>query len=164
MKTLMLAVLMIGLMSSHVVAQAPDTHDIEFTPGPRMIRAIEQIAGSYAHLAHSLGLTAEQKEAMAGLVQRIKTEMWMKEAVLVGMFQELEEKRRHGLLQDNEYRIANTLTGGIETDELTLFIDTLASLRGVLTADQQAKLRESSHPAMASFCSAVSPRLWLRCA
>jgi Spy/CpxP family protein refolding chaperone len=86
---------------------------------------------------------------MAGLVQRIKTEMWMKEAVLVGMFQELEEKRRHGLLQDNEYRIANTLTGGIETDELNLFIDTLAGLRGVLTADQQAKVRAASHPTMA---------------
>ena len=145
MKKLMLAVLIIGVMSSHVAAQAPD---MEFTPGPRMIRAIEQIAGYYAHLGHSLGLTAEQKQAMAGLVQRIKIEMWMKEAVLVGMFQELEEKRRHGLLQDNEYRIANTLTGGIETDELNLFIDTLAQLRGVLTADQQAKVRGASHPAM----------------
>jgi Spy/CpxP family protein refolding chaperone len=146
MKKLMLAILMIGCMSSHVAAQSPD---MEFTPGPRMIHAIEQIAGSYAHLGQSLGLTTQQKEAMAALVQRIKTEMWMKEAVLVGMFQELEEKRRHGLLQDNEYRIANTLTGGIETDELNLFIDTLAQLRGVLTADQQAKLRESSHPTMA---------------
>ncbi|MGH7230711.1 MAG: Spy/CpxP family protein refolding chaperone [Nitrospiraceae bacterium] len=146
MKKLMLAVLMIGFMSSHLSAQS---QDMEFTPGPRMIRAIEEIAGYYAHLSHSLGLTTEQKEAMAGLVQRIKTAMWMKEAVLVGMFQELEEKRRHGLLQDNEYRIANTLTGGIETDELNLFIDTLANLRGVLTADQQAKVRASSHPAMA---------------
>jgi Spy/CpxP family protein refolding chaperone len=61
----------------------------------------------------------------------------------------LEEKRRHGLLQDNEYRIANTLTGGIETDELNLFIETLAGLRGVLSADQQAKLRQSWHPTMA---------------
>jgi Spy/CpxP family protein refolding chaperone len=146
MKTLMLAILMVGIMASRLAAQAPD---MEFTPGPRMIRAIEQIAGYYAHLGHSLGLTAKQKEAMAGLVQRIKTEMWMKEAVLVGMFQELEEKRRHGLLRDNEYRIANTLTGGIETDELTLFIDTLAQLRGVLTADQQAKIRDSSRPTMA---------------
>ena len=123
-------------MSSHVAAQS---HDMEFTPGPRMIRAIEQIAGYYAHLGHSLGLTQQQKEAMAGLVQQFKTEMWMKEAVLVGMFQELEEKRRHGLLQDNEYRIANTLTGGIETDELNFFIDTLANLRGILNADQQAR-------------------------
>ncbi|MBD0305948.1 MAG: hypothetical protein ICV76_05275, partial [Nitrospiraceae bacterium] len=115
MKKLILAVLMIGFMSSHLFAQP---QDMEFTPGPRMIRAIEEIAGYYAHLSHSLGLTAEQKEAMARLVHRMKIEMWMKEAVLVGMFQELEEKRRHGLLQDNEYRIANTLTGGIETDEL----------------------------------------------
>lgn len=146
MKTLMLAVLMVGVMASRLVAQSPD---MEFTPGPRMIRAIEQIAGYYAHLGHGLGLTAEQKEAMAGLVQRIKTEMWMKEAVLIGMFQELEEKRRHGLLRDNEYRIANTLTAGIETDELTLFIDTLAQLRGAPTPDQQAKIRDSSRPAMA---------------
>jgi Spy/CpxP family protein refolding chaperone len=144
MKKSILAVLMVGLMTVQVSAQS---QDMEFTPGPRMIRAIEQIAGSYVHLG--LGLTADQKGAMAGLVQRIKTEMWMKEAVLVGMFQELEEKRRHGLLQDNEYRIANTLTGGIETDELNLFIDTLAGLRAVLTADQQAKLRESWHPTMA---------------
>jgi hypothetical protein len=146
MKMLMLAVLMIGIMWSHgVAAQSPD---MEFTPGPRMIRAIEQIAGYYVHLGHNLGLTAEQKDAMSRLVQGMKTDMWMKEAVLVGMFQELEEKRRHGLLQDNEYRIANTLTGGIETDELNLFIDTLAGLRAILTADQQAKVREASHPAM----------------
>lgn len=144
MKKLMLAVLMVGSLSSHVAAQS---QDMEFTPGPRMIRAIEQIAGSYVHLG--LGLTAQQKAAMAGLLQRMKTEMWMKEAVLIGMFQELEDKRRHGLLQDNEYRIANTLTGGIETDELNLFIETLASLRGLLTADQQAKVRASSHPTMA---------------
>ena len=145
MKTVMLAVLMIGVMWSAATAQSPD---MEFTPGPRMIRAVEQIAGYYAHLGHSLGLTAEQKEAIVRMVQRMKTDMWLKEAVLVGMFQELEEKRRHGLLQDNEYRIANTLTGGIETDELNLFIDTLAGLHGVLTADQQAKVREASHPAM----------------
>jgi len=113
-----------------------------------MIRAIDQIAGSYAHLGHSLGLTAEQKDAMARIVQSMKTDMWMKEAVLVGMFQELEEKRRHGLLQDNEYRIANTLTGGIETDELNLFIDTLVSLRAVLTAEQRATLQGTSRPAM----------------
>jgi Spy/CpxP family protein refolding chaperone len=145
MKTLMLAVLMIAVIWSHAAAQSTD---MEFTPGPRMIRAIEQIAGYYVHLGHSLGLTPEQKDAMARLVQGMKTDMWMKEAVLVGMFQELEEKRRHGLLQDNEYRIANTLTGGIETDELNLFIDTLAGLRGVLTSDQQAKVREASHPAL----------------
>ena len=145
MKSLMLAILMVGIMWNGAAAQSPD---MEFTPGPRMIRAIEQRAGFYVHLGHSLGLTAEQKEALSRLVQGMKTDMWMKEAVLVGMFQELEEKRRHGLLQDDEYRIANTLTGGIETDELNLFIDTLASLRGVLTVDQQAKLREASHPAM----------------
>ena len=145
MKTLILAVLMIGIMCSSATAQSPDR---EFTPGPRMIRAIEQIAGSYAHLGSSLGLTAEQKDAMARVVQSMKTDMWMKEAVLVGMFQELEEKRRHGLLQDNEYRIANTLTGGIETDELNLFIDTLVSLRAVLTAEQRAKLQGISRPVM----------------
>src|SRR5262245_57489056 len=91
MKTLLLAVLMIGVMCSSAAAQSPDR---EFTPGPRMIRAIDQIAGSYAHLGHSLGLTAEQKDAMVRIVQSMKTDMWMKEAVLVGMFQELEEKRR----------------------------------------------------------------------
>ncbi len=146
MKRFILAVLMIGITSGHVSAQ---THDMEFTPGPRMIRAIEQIAGYYAHLGYALGLTTQQKEAMAALVQRMKTEMWMKEAVLVGMFQKLEEKRRHGLLQDSEYRVANALTGGIETDELNLCIETLAGLRGVLTAEHQAKLRGSSHIPMA---------------
>jgi Spy/CpxP family protein refolding chaperone len=144
MKRLILIVLVVCFLSSQVSAQSHE--DMEFTPGPRMIRAIEQIAGSYVHLG--LGLTSRQKETMADLVQRMKKEMWMKEAVLIGMFQELEEKRRHGLLQDNEYRIANTLTGGIETDELNLFIETLASLRAILTADQQAKLRHASHPSM----------------
>lgn len=145
MTTLMLAIAMVGVMSNYASAQP---QDIEFTPGPRMIRAIEQLAGHYAHLSRQLGLTTEQKEAMAGLVQRIKTQMWMKEAVLVGMFQELEEKHRYGLLQDSEYRVANALTGGIETDELNLLIETLADLRAVLTADQQAKLRAALHPTM----------------
>jgi hypothetical protein len=112
MKTLMLAIVMVGVMSNDASAQP---QDIEFTPGPRMIRAIEQLAGHYAHLGRQLGLTTEQKEAMAGLVQRIKTQMWMKE---------------------------------IETDELNLFIETLADPRGVLTADQQAKLRAALHPTM----------------
>jgi Spy/CpxP family protein refolding chaperone len=140
-----MAIVAAGALSSQVPALS---QEMEFTPGPRMIRAIEEIAASYAHLGHSLGLTPQQKAAMAGLVQKMKTDMWMKEAVLVGMFQEMEEKRRHGLLQDSEYRIANTLTGGIETDELNLFIDTLAGLRGLLTVEQQAKVRASSHPAM----------------
>lgn len=146
MKKLMLALLLVGLSSTHVSAER---QDIEFTPGPRMIHAIERIAGSYAHLGRDLGLTAEQTDTIAGLVRRIKTEMWMKEAVLIGMFQEMEEKRRHGLLEDNAYRVANTLTGGIETDELNLFIETLTALRRVLTEDQQAKLRAASHPTMA---------------
>lgn len=146
MKKLMLALLLVGLSSTHVSAER---QDIEFTPGPRMIHAIERIAGSYAHLGRDLGLTAEQTDTIAGLVRRIKTEMWMKEAVLIGMFQEMEEKRRHGLLEDNAYRVANTLTGGIETDELNLFIETLTALRRVLTEDQQAKLPAASHPTMA---------------
>lgn len=145
MKTWMLTVMLVGLTWSHAFGQL--SPEMEFTPGPRMIRAIEHIAASYVHLGQ-LGLTAQQKQSLVDLVQRMKTDMWMKEAVLVGMFQELEEKRRHGLLQDNEYRIANTLTGGIETDELNLFIDTLAAVRGVLTVEQSAKVREVSHPTM----------------
>jgi len=146
MKQWMLAVLLIGVTCHEGLAQTQP--DMEFTPGPRMIRAIEQIAGSYAHLGHSLEVTSQQKQVMADLVQRMKTDMWLKEAVLVGMFQELEEKRRRGLLQDHEYRTANALTGGIETDELTLFIETLTALRAVPTPEQAAKVRELMHPPM----------------
>ncbi len=146
MRTWILTVLLFGLMWSHAFGQTQP--DMEFTPGPRMIRAIEQIAASYAHLGHGLGLTAAQKQSLGDLVQRMKTDMWMKEAVLVGMFQELEEKRRHGLLQDNVYRIANTLTGGIETDELNLFIETLTAVRALLTPEQTAKVRDLAHPTM----------------
>ncbi len=144
MKTWIPTVLLVGLTWSHALAQTQP--DMEFTPGPRMIRAIEHIAASYVHLGPGLGLSPQQKQSLADLVQRMKTDMWMKEAVLVGMFRELEEKRRHGLLQDNEYRIANTVTGGIETDELNLFIDTLAAVRGVLTPEQSATVRERVHP------------------
>ncbi|HET8721139.1 MAG TPA: Spy/CpxP family protein refolding chaperone [Nitrospira sp.] len=145
MQPRILAVLLIGLMCVPAAAQSPER---EFTPGPRMIRAIEQITAHYAHFGHSLGLTTAQREAMTRIVQGMKTDMWMKEAVLVGMFQELEEKRRHGLLEEHEYRTANALTGGIETDELTLFIDTLVSLRAVLTEQQRAKLQGTSRPPM----------------
>lgn len=147
MKRWILVVVVLGLTCQEGWTQMPP--EMEFTPGPRMIRAIEQIAGAYAHLGHSLGLSAQQKQGMADLVQRMKTEMWMKEAVLVGMFQELEEKRRRGLLQDHEYRTANALTGGIETDELNLFIETLTALRAVLTPEQAAKVQELTHPTMA---------------
>ncbi|BFU93386.1 MAG: protein of unknown function [Nitrospira sp.] len=148
MKRWMPAVLVLGLICQEGWAQMPQA-EMEFTPGPRMIRAIEQIAGSYAHLGHSLGLSAQQKQGMADLVQRMKTEMWLKEAVLVGMFQELEEKRRRGLLQDHEYRTANALTGGIETDELNFFIESLTALRALLTPEQAAKVQELAHPTMA---------------
>jgi Spy/CpxP family protein refolding chaperone len=114
----------------------------EFTPGPRMIRTLEQIAREYESHA-ALALSDAQKRAIADLLRGVKKDMWMKEAVLVGIFKELEDKRRYGLLKDNlDYRTANTLTGGIETDELSLFIDTLAKLQGVLTADQRARLPE----------------------
>lgn len=146
MKYWIFAVLLIGVTCHEGLAQTQP--EMEFTPGPRMIRAVEQIAGSYAHLGHSLELTSQQKQTMADLVQRAKTDMWLKEAVLVGMFQELEEKRRRGLLQEHEYRTANALTGGIETDELNLFIDTLTALRAVLTAEQATKVRELVHPPM----------------
>jgi hypothetical protein len=74
--------------------------------------------------------------------------MWMKEAVLIGIFQELEDKRRYGLLEDHvDYRTANTLTG-IETDELSLFIETLTKLQTILADDQHARLRQLWHATM----------------
>ncbi|HJT22253.1 MAG TPA: hypothetical protein VJ746_17410, partial [Nitrospira sp.] len=77
MKILLSAVVMFGCMVLQVSAQTL-SQEMEFTPGPRMIRAIEHIAGSYAHLGHSLALTAQQKQSLADLVQRMKTDMWMK--------------------------------------------------------------------------------------
>lgn len=125
--------------ASHAQAQSQLT---EFTPGPRMIRTLEQIGQEYeSHPA--LALSDAQKRAIADLLRGFKQDMWMKEAVLLGIFKELEDMRRYGLLKDNlDYRTANTLTGGIETDELSLFIDTLARLQGILTAEQRARLPE----------------------
>jgi Spy/CpxP family protein refolding chaperone len=114
-----------------------------------MIRVLEQIAREYEARGHALGLSGQQKEAMAGMLREFKKDMWLKEAVLLGIFQELEDKRRYGLLQDHiDYRTANTLTGGIETDELTLFIETLAKLQAILTTEQRARLRELWHPTL----------------
>ncbi len=116
---------------------------MEFTPGPRMIRAVEQVSQEYRKLDKTLGITAGQQRAMSELIQEFKKEMWLKEAVLVGMFLELEEKRRYGLLKENEYRTANVLTAGIETDELNLLIRTLRSLQGILTEQQRVKLERA---------------------
>lgn len=142
------AVLLAGLWVS--VAQAQTQGQMtDFTPGPRMIRFLEQIAQEYEARGQALGLSSQQKEAMTNLLRECKKDMWLKEAVLVGIFQELEDKRRYGLLQDNiDYRTANTLTGGIETDELTLFIDTLAKLQGILTNEQRDRLRQLWHPTL----------------
>lgn len=132
------------------VAQAQTQNQMtDFTPGPRMIRFLEQIAQEYEARGQALGLSSQQRVAMANLLRECKKNMWLKEAVLVGIFQELEDKRRYGLLQDNiDYRTANTLTGGIETDELTLFIDTLAQLQGILTDEQRDRLKQLWHPTL----------------
>lgn len=142
----MLAVLLAGSWMNLAQAQAQVR---DFTPGPRMIRFLEQIAHEYEAREQALGLTSQQKQAITDLLRGFKKDMWLKEAVLLGIFQELEDRRRYGLLQDNlEYRTANTLTGGIETDELSLFVDTLAKLQAILTAEQRARLRELWRPAL----------------
>lgn len=145
-----LAVLLSGLWTGVAEAQTQAVEPMrEFTPGPRMIRFLEQIAQEYEAREQALGLTGQQKQAIGDLLRDFKKDMWLKEAVLMGIFQELEDKRRYGLLQDNlEYRTANTLTGGIETDELSLFIDTLAKLQGILTAEQRSRLQQLWHPTL----------------
>ena len=138
MRSFIIALILAGLWT--VTAQA---QTMEFTPGPRMIRAVEQVSQEYRKLDKTLGITAGQQRAMSELIQEFKKEMWLKEAVLVGMFLELEEKRRYGLLKENEYRTANVLTAGIETDELNLLIRTLRSLQGILTEQQRVKLERA---------------------
>ena len=126
---------------------AAQTQEMEFTPGPRMIRFLEQIAQEYETREQILGLSSEQKQAIHDLLREFKKDMWLKEAILVGIFSELEDKRRYGLLQDqSDYRTANTLTGGVETDELSLFIESLAKLQAVLSREQQARLHTLWHP------------------
>ncbi|WP_447975076.1 hypothetical protein [Nitrospira sp. Kam-Ns4a] len=44
----------------------------EFTPGPRMIRLLERIAQEHEARAQALGLTEQQRQALAGLLRECK--------------------------------------------------------------------------------------------
>src|SRR5579884_2267477 len=138
--------MVIACVGAADVARA-QTASMEFTPGPRMIRFIERIAHEYEGHDSTLHLSETQQQAIADLLRAFKKDMWLKEAILIGIFQELEDKRRYGLLAPQaDYRTANTLTGGIETDELSLFIETLTKLQGILTDGQRQRLRDLWHP------------------
>lgn len=129
------------IVSMCLVAGQALAERMEFTPGPRMIEALEQISRDYLAQGQAVGLTERQRQAVRDILLEFKKEMWMKEAVLVGMFMELESKRRYGLLEGGAYQTANVVTAGLETDELNLLIVTLKKLQEVFSAEQQAMLR-----------------------
>lgn len=124
-------------MVSGAEAAPSDRREIEMTPGPRMIRAVEALANDTLAAKEALRLSPEQEEAIGQEVVSFKKDLWKKEAVLIGMFKEISIKRRHGLLSREEYQSANQITGGIEADELGRMIDAIAALPVILTPEQK---------------------------
>lgn len=129
-------------------AEAPGKKGVEMTPGPRMIRAVEALANDTLAARDLLKLSPEQEEQIRREVVAFKKDLWRKEAVLIGMFEEISFKRRHGLLSREEYRNANTLTGGIESEELGRLIEAVTALQEVLTPGQKEAFRAIRKPQM----------------
>lgn len=129
-------------------AESPGKKGVEMTPGPRMIRAVEALANDTLAAREPLKLSAEQEEKIRQEVVAFKKDLWKKEAILIGMFEEISFKRRYGLLSREEYRNANTLTGGIESDELGRLIKAVTALQEVLTPGQKEAFRAIRKPQM----------------
>lgn len=136
------------LTTAGAAAEAPGKKGVEMTPGPRMIRAVEALANDTLAARDLLKLSPEQEGQIRREVVAFKKDLWRKEAVLIGMFEEISLKRRHGLLSREEYRNANTLTGGIESDELGRLIKGVTALQEVLTPEQKEAFRAIRKPQM----------------
>ncbi|WDT82736.1 MAG: hypothetical protein MPW14_25445 (plasmid) [Candidatus Manganitrophus sp.] len=118
------------------------------TPGPRMIRAVEALANDYLAARDVLKLSPEQEDRIRQEVASFKKDLWKKEAVLIGMFNEISLKRRHGLLSREEYRNANQVTGGIEADELGRMLQAIGALQAILTPAQKEAFAFYRRPQM----------------
>jgi len=136
------------LIAAEAGAEPHGRKEIEMTPGPRMIRAVEALANDMLAAREALRFSEEQGERIRQEVVSFRKDLWKKEAVLIGMFEEISIKRRHGLLSREEYRTANQVTGGIEADELGRMIDAITALQAVLTPEQKETFRGHRRPQM----------------
>lgn len=93
-------------------------------------------------------LSAAQEETIRQEVVSFKKDLWRKEAVLIGAFEEISVKRRHGLLSREEYRSANQVTGGIEADELRRMLQAITALQAALRPEQKEAFRAHRKPQM----------------
>lgn len=131
-----------------VAAEPQGKKEVEMTPGPRMIRAVEALANDYLAARDVLKLSPEQEDRIRQEVASFKKDLWKKEAVLIGMFNEISLKRRHGLLSREEYRNANQVTGGIEADELGRMLQAIGALQANLTPVQKEAFASYRKPHM----------------
>jgi len=148
-KGLLLSLLLIGLIfirANQASALPVDAKGPEMTPGPRMIRAVEALANDYLNAAEALALTPEQIKIIRWEALALKKDIWRKEAVLIGMFDEIALKRRHGLLTREDYQAGNQLTGGIETDEMFRMSKAITAIQSVLNPKQQAAFQSIRRP------------------
>lgn len=126
----------------------PPARETERTPGPRMIRAVEALANDMLAAGEAIKLSPEQEETIRREVVSFKKDLWKKEAVLTGMFEEISIKRRHDLLSREAYRSANQATGGIEADELGRMLQAITALQAILTPEQKERFRAHRRPQM----------------
>lgn len=136
------------LQAFPIAAEPQGKKEVEMTPGPRMIRAVEALANDYLAARDGLKLSMEQEERIRQEVASFKKDLWKKEAVLIGMFNEISLKRRHGLLSREEYRNANQVTGGIEADELGRMLQAITALQAILTPVQKEAFVSYRRPQM----------------
>lgn len=136
------------LQAFPAAAEPQGKKEVEMTPGPRMIRAVEVLANDYLAARDVLKLSMEQEDRIRQEVASFKQDLWKKEAVLIGMFNEISLKRRHGLLSREEYRSANQVTGGIEADELGRMLQAITALQAILTPAQKEVFISYRRPQM----------------
>lgn len=136
------------LITAKAGAEPRNKREVEITPGPRMIRAVEALANDYLAAREALKLSPEQEEKIRQEAISFKKDIWRKEAVLIGIFQDISLKRRHGLLSREEYQATNQVTGGIETDELGRLMKAVTALQEILTPAQREAFRTFRRPQM----------------
>lgn len=137
----------IFIVATQAIGAPPhNLRGVEMTPGPRMIRAVETLANDYLAAKDQLKLTPAQTGAIQKEVISFKKDIWKKEAVLLGMFEEVGLKRRYALLTGGTYQATNVMTGGIETGQMIRLMRSIEVLQAILTPAQKEAFRTIRRP------------------
>lgn len=127
------------LQAPLVAAEPQGKKEVEMTPGPRMIRAVEALANDYLAAREVLKLSVEQEERIRQEVASFKKDLWKKEAVLrVEAYDLLKEP----IIDTEKTREAMERTAQLEGIFFPKLSEVSRKLEGIPTPPQRTKLAE----------------------